>query len=130
MATSTNTLKSPRGLVVVTGGSGYIAGYCIAQLLSDGWRVRTTVRKIIRAEEVRAAIGKIAANAGAIEFVEADLNSNSGWTNAVAGAHYVLHVASPVPTVASRAQGRARRGREANSRDLLHLGDHLRPGSS
>jgi len=78
MATSTNTLKSPRDLVVVTGGSGYIAGYCIAQLLSDGWRVRTTVRKIIRAEEVRAAIGKIAANAGAIEFVEADLNSDSG----------------------------------------------------
>jgi nucleoside-diphosphate-sugar epimerase len=26
------------GLVLVTGGSGYIAGYCIAQLLSDGWR--------------------------------------------------------------------------------------------
>jgi hypothetical protein len=34
MTTPTTT----RGLVLVTGGSGYIAGYCIAQLLSDGWR--------------------------------------------------------------------------------------------
>jgi hypothetical protein len=26
-----------RGLAVVSGGSSYIAGYCIAQLLNDGW---------------------------------------------------------------------------------------------
>ena len=94
-----STPTTPRGLVVVTGGSGYIAGYCIAQLLNEGWRVRTTVRNLGRAEEVRATIGNIAANAGAIEFAAADLNLDAGWTNAVAGADYVLHVASPVPTV-------------------------------
>jgi nucleoside-diphosphate-sugar epimerase len=65
----------------------------------DGWRVRTTVRNLGRAEEVRATIGKIAANAGAIEFAAADLNSDTGWADAVGGADYVLHVASPVPTV-------------------------------
>ena len=99
MATPTVTPATPRGLVAVTGGSGYIAGYCIAQLLSDGWRVRTTVRNLGRAEEVRATIGKIAPNAGAIEIVAADLNSDAGWPDAVAGADYVLHVASPVPTM-------------------------------
>jgi dihydroflavonol-4-reductase len=57
---------TPRGLVVVTGGSGYIAGYCIAQLLNEGWRVRTTVRNLGRAEEVRATIGNIAAKAESI----------------------------------------------------------------
>ncbi len=86
MATPAVTPKTPRGLVAVTGGSGYIAGYCIAQLLSDAWRVRTTVRNFGRAEDVRATIGKIAPNAGAIEFVAADLNSDGGWANAVAGA--------------------------------------------
>jgi dihydroflavonol-4-reductase len=99
MATPTVTPTTPRGLVAVTGGSGYIAAYCVAQLLSDGWRVRTTVRNLGRAEEVRATIGKIAANTGAIEFVAADLNSDAGWADAVAGADYVLHVASPVPAV-------------------------------
>jgi dihydroflavonol-4-reductase len=95
MTTSTTT----EGLVVVTGGSGYIAGYCIAELLSNGWRVRTTIRNLARAEETRATIGKIAANAGAIEFTAADLNADLGWANAVGGADYVLHVASPVSAV-------------------------------
>src|SRR5271166_3267881 len=97
MATPTIT-PTTRGLVVVTGGSGYIAGYCIAQLLNEGWRVRTTVRNPDRAEEVRSSVGKIAANAAAIEFAAADLNSDAGWANAGAGADYVLHVASSVPT--------------------------------
>jgi len=92
-------VTTPRGLVAVTGGSGYIAGYCIAQLLNEGWRARTTVRNLGAAEEVRATIGRIAANAGAIEFMAADLNSDVGWADAVTGADYVLHVASPVPTV-------------------------------
>jgi dihydroflavonol-4-reductase len=47
---------------------------------------------------VRATIGKVAANAEAIEFAAADLNSDAGWADAVDGADYVLHVASPVPT--------------------------------
>ena len=34
---------------------------------------------------MRATIGKIAPNAGAIEFVEADLNSDGGWANAATG---------------------------------------------
>ncbi len=93
------TATTRRGLVLVTGGSGYIAGYCIAQLLGDGWRVRTTVRKLVQAANVLPAIDKIATGAGTIEFVAADLNSDDGWADAVAGADYVLHVASPVPAV-------------------------------
>jgi dihydroflavonol-4-reductase len=96
---ATPKVTTPRGLIVVTGGSGYIAGYCIAQLLNECWRARTTVRNLGAAGEVRATIGQITANASAIEFVAADLNSDVGWADAVAGADYVLHVASPVPTV-------------------------------
>jgi dihydroflavonol-4-reductase len=94
----TTPATSP-GLVLVTGGSGFIAGYCIAQLLQEGWRVRTTVRSLAKAEQVRASVGKIGAEPTAIEFVKADLNSDEGWDQAVAGANYVLHVASPVPAV-------------------------------
>jgi hypothetical protein len=80
MATPLNKPTTPGGLAVVSGGSGYIAGYCIAQLLNDGWSARTTLRDLTRAEDVRSAIGKIAANANTIEFVAADLNSDAGPT--------------------------------------------------
>ena len=89
----------PPGLVLVTGGSGYIAEFCIAELLQEGWRVRTTLRSLDKAQQVRASVGKIGAEPTAIEFVKADLNSDEGWDQAVAGADYVLHVASPVPLV-------------------------------
>jgi dihydroflavonol-4-reductase len=89
--------KSKCGLVLVTGGSGYIAGYCVAQLLNDGWSVRTTVRSVAKTKAVRASIDNIAPKASEIEFVEADLNSDAGWARAATGVQYVLHVASPVP---------------------------------
>jgi len=88
-----------RGLILVTGGSGWIAGYCIAQLLNDGWRVRATLRKLARTDEVRATIGKIGADVGGVEFVQAELLSDAGWNEAAAGADYVLHTASPVPAI-------------------------------
>lgn len=84
-------------LVLVTGGSGYIAQFCIAQLLQDRYRVRTTVRSLAKAGDVRASIAKACAAANELEFFEADLNSDRGWDDAVEGADYVLHVASPVP---------------------------------
>ena len=86
-----------RGLVLVTGGSGYIAGYCIAELLNDGWSVRSTVRSSAKTKAVRQSIADIASKASEIEFVEADLNSDAAWDKAAIGAQYVLHVASPVP---------------------------------
>ena len=89
--------SSRRGLVLVTGGSGFVAGYCIAQLLNDGWSVRTTVRSVAKSKAVRATIGGIGAKAPEIEFVEADLNSDAGWDTAAVGAHYAMQVASPVP---------------------------------
>ena len=89
--------SSKRGLVLVTGGSGYVAGYCIAELLNNGWRVRSTVRSSAKVKAVRASISNIGSNASEIEFVEADLNSDAGWSQATGGAQYVLHVASPVP---------------------------------
>jgi nucleoside-diphosphate-sugar epimerase len=86
-----------RGLVLVTGGSGYIATYCIAQLLRDGWRVRTTVRNLARELDVHAAVGKLMESTEALEVVAADLNADAGWAEAAAGCAYVLHVASPLP---------------------------------
>jgi len=86
-----------RGLVLVTGGSGYIAGFCIARLIEEGWRVRTTVRSLSRQADVRQTLEKIAKPEDRLTFVAADLNDDRGWPEAAAGCDYVLHVASPFP---------------------------------
>ena len=86
------------GKVLVTGGSGFIASHCILQLLAAGHEVRTTVRSLQRADAVRAMLRQGGAEPGErLSFVEADLERDAGWPEAVAGCDYVLHVASPFP---------------------------------
>ena len=45
-------------LVLVTGGTGYVAGWCIARLLQRGYAVSTTVRSLSKADSVRTAGGR------------------------------------------------------------------------
>ncbi|WP_020416044.1 NAD-dependent epimerase/dehydratase family protein [Amycolatopsis sp. ATCC 39116] len=85
--------------VLVTGGTGYLAGWVIAGLLERGYRVRTTVRSLDKAEQVRRAVGEQAGGtaAGTIDFAVADLLTDDGWDEALSGVRYVLHTASPMP---------------------------------
>ncbi|WP_395245440.1 NAD-dependent epimerase/dehydratase family protein [Agromyces sp. MMS24-K17] len=84
-------------LVLVTGGTGFIAAHCIVRLLEHGFRVRTTVRSLARADEVRQLVRAGGADASAVRFAQLDLLHDDGWDEAAAGARYVLHVASPFP---------------------------------
>jgi nucleoside-diphosphate-sugar epimerase len=85
-------------LVLVTGGSGFIGAHCILQLLNAGYRVRTTVRLLDREAEVRAMLKTGGAKPReTLCFAAADLMSDTGWPEALAGCDYVLHVASPLP---------------------------------
>ncbi len=80
--------------VLVTGGTGYVAGWCIADLIDAGHEVVTSVRSPEREAEVRAAVGD---GAGArVRFAVADLTADAGWDEALDGCDRVLHVASPL----------------------------------
>jgi nucleoside-diphosphate-sugar epimerase len=87
--------------VLVTGGTGFLGGWCIAALLDRGYDVRTTVRDLKREPAVREAATRAAeADPGhRLTVLAADLMSDAGWSEAVAGCRYVLHVASPFPPV-------------------------------
>lgn len=89
---------SERGTVLVTGGSGYIAGFCIAQLLNEGWQVRATLRSLSREPQVRKSLEPLCKPDDRLSFHTADLNADAGWPKAVEGAQYVMHVASPLPS--------------------------------
>ncbi|HTU74831.1 MAG TPA: NAD-dependent epimerase/dehydratase family protein [Trebonia sp.] len=85
-----------RGTVLVTGATGYVAGFCVRELLEHGYAVRATVRDIKTADvtHLRAL--------GQIELAQATLDDDAGWAQAAAGCDYVLHVASPIPFKAPR----------------------------
>jgi nucleoside-diphosphate-sugar epimerase len=85
------------GAVLVTGGSGFLGGWCIVEALRAGHRVRTTVRSTSREPEVRANVATVLDAGDRLEVVRADLTSDEGWPEAVGGCEYVLHVASPFP---------------------------------
>jgi dihydroflavonol-4-reductase len=85
---------APASPVLVTGGSGYIAGYVIRELVAAGWTVHTTVRSLAREDAVRALL---AVDHTKLHFFAADLQSDAGWAGAVAGCRHVLHLASPLP---------------------------------
>jgi dihydroflavonol-4-reductase len=97
----------PARPVLVTGGSGYIAGFLIQRLLAEGCTVHTTVRSRSREASLRALLQANAqahapAHAPAdigerLHVFEADLTADAGWAEAAAGCGFVAHLASPLP---------------------------------
>jgi nucleoside-diphosphate-sugar epimerase len=84
--------------VLVTGGSGFIASHAILQLLAAGHRVRATLRNLARESPLRAQLKEGGAEPGErLSLCAADLEHDAGWSEALAGCEYVLHVASPFP---------------------------------
>ena len=89
--------------VLVTGGSGFIAGHIILQLLDAGYEVRTTVRSLEREGGVRAMLKKGGSEPGnRLSLFAADLENDAGWREDAAGCEHVLHVASPFPSKAPK----------------------------
>ena len=84
--------------VLVTGGSGFLAGWCIVELVRRGYRVRTTIRTPSREPEVHAAIASEVDPGGHLSIHQADLTSDEHWPKVIEGCDYVLHVASPFPS--------------------------------
>jgi dihydroflavonol-4-reductase len=70
-------------VVLVTGGSGFIASYCILQLLAAGYQVGTTVRSLKRESDVRAMLRQGGAEPGdRLKFFAAELEQDAGWREA------------------------------------------------
>lgn len=83
--------------VLVTGATGFIASHLILNLLDKGYDVRGTARSALKAKRLNEVLSAYAGREINIPIVEADLQSDAGWDDAVNGVSYVQHVASPFP---------------------------------
>jgi nucleoside-diphosphate-sugar epimerase len=85
--------------VLVTGGSGFVGLHAISQLLSKNYKVKATIRNAARKDEITKTLTATGtASLEDLSFVQADLSTDSNWTEAVEDCRYVLHVASPIST--------------------------------
>ena len=83
--------------VLVSGGSGFLGGWCVIKALQGGYDVRTTIRDLSKEPEVRARFEPHVDPGDRLTALAADLTKDDGWQEAVSGCDYVLHVASPFP---------------------------------
>lgn len=86
--------------VLVSGGNGFVAGWCIVQLLERGYVVRTTLRSLDKEATLRESVAR-AGHGERLTVVAANLLDDAGWDAAMAGVDYVLHVASPLGVATS-----------------------------
>ncbi|CAN6371526.1 unnamed protein product [Urochloa humidicola] len=86
---------APRGLVCVTGGSGFIGSWLVCRLLDRGYLVRATVKNIQdegETEHLKALDGA----ASRLRLLQMDLLDPASVRAAVEGTSGVFHLASPV----------------------------------
>lgn len=84
--------------VIVTGGTGFVAGWVIVDFLKAGYQVSTSLRSMKKADWLKAEIAGVVSEAEIknLSFFEADLTSDNNWVENIEGADGVIHVASPM----------------------------------
>jgi nucleoside-diphosphate-sugar epimerase len=84
-----------KGLILITGATGFIGSHVLDLALITGYSVRVTVRK----EEQIADLKKLFPSyTSQLDFITVpDITATHAYDKAVNGVEYVLHLASPMP---------------------------------
>ena len=84
--------------IAVTGGTGYIAGFVIAEFLNHGYMVRASVRSLSKIEALKKDLSAFVneETLSRLSAFEADLTSSEGWEDGFSGVDGIIHVASPL----------------------------------
>ncbi|MTH53656.1 NAD-dependent epimerase/dehydratase family protein [Bacillus mangrovi] len=82
-------------IVLVTGGTGYVASWLVKELLEDGHEVRITVRDKGRTAGYEHLLDAERNAEGTLHVFEANLLREGSFDQAADGSEYVFHTASP-----------------------------------
>lgn len=92
-------MTDSRGLVFLSGVGSYVGLHIAEQLLRQGYAVRGSMRDLGRGDEVKTALAAAGAPTEDLSFVALDLTREEGWRDALVGAAFAIHTASPFPAV-------------------------------
>jgi dihydroflavonol-4-reductase len=81
--------------VMITGGTGYVAGWIVKKLLEAGLTVHAPVRNPDAPEKIKHLTELAESLPGEIKFFKADLLDQGSYKEAMAGCQIVFHTASP-----------------------------------
>jgi dihydroflavonol-4-reductase len=81
--------------VLVTGASGYVAGWLVKRLLDEGLTVHAAVRDPEKTDKIRHLLNEAENSPGKLHFFAADLLVDGSYDQAMAGCELVYHTASP-----------------------------------
>jgi nucleoside-diphosphate-sugar epimerase len=81
--------------VLVTGATGYVAGWLVKKLLDEGFTVHATVRDPYNADKLKYLQHIAAQSHGTLKFFKADLLESGSFDEAIKGCELVFHTASP-----------------------------------
>lgn len=97
MTRGTRTMKhiDKANPVMVTGATGYVAGWIVERLLEEGFTVHAAVRDPSNKEKLKYLDRAAEANPGQIVYFESDLLEEGSYDEAMADCEVVFHTASP-----------------------------------
>lgn len=81
--------------VMITGATGYVAGWIVKRLLDEGLTVHAPVRDPKNPEKLKYLNGIADGSPGTITYFKADLLDDGSYAEAMAGCGIVFHTASP-----------------------------------
>ncbi|NNG01357.1 MAG: NAD-dependent epimerase/dehydratase family protein [Desulfobacteraceae bacterium] len=81
--------------VMVTGATGYVAGWVVKRLLGDGMTVHATVRDPGNGEKLKELNAAADQSPGKIVYFKSDLLEKESFKDAMQGCGVVFHTASP-----------------------------------
>ncbi|EDK41025.2 hypothetical protein PGUG_05123 [Meyerozyma guilliermondii ATCC 6260] len=90
-----NSKTTIEGPVLVTGATGYVAGWIVKELLEAGVTVHAAVRDASNKEKLRHLDELSDKYNGQLKYFEADLLKNGSFAEAMKGCKIVFHTASP-----------------------------------
>ncbi|WP_372754344.1 NAD-dependent epimerase/dehydratase family protein [Labilibaculum sp.] len=81
--------------VLVTGATGYVAGWLVKKLVEEGCRVHAAVRDPENKEKLKFLDDLAAKSKGSITYFKSDLLHKGSYAEAMKGCELVFHTASP-----------------------------------